>query len=305
MEFEKAIRLRQLKPYPLGHREGETNKRWDQPLLDTAKRQGLRDVEMFEAIMWPTEITLQAEWRTVSCQQDQTTAQSIEGSTQHTGCRFYDAQAAEQPALAQYSANAAVTIVYTGGATYKMEGKAKLVHGNQFEDFALQLAGGGQEIYTKQFLCQRHGALTLERKPTGYGDWLVVPPKRPDLAANNLVGLLGYGGYAKLGTPLEDIEQVYARLGHAAERTTVDLKKQSELARAGIAPPAGGTIGTGVFRYMDSIAEEQTLSLAGSLVAGHARITLTADQESQAYRSVSYRQVDAADNSFSITFVPQ
>ena len=305
MQLEKGIRLRQLKPYPLGHREPVSFGRWDQPVMDTSKRRGRKSLEMQEMLTWPAEICLRAIWQPVKLDRNQVSAQSVLPDLSHEVCKFYAIQAAEQPELARYSANKSVELTYQGTGKYKRANKSEVIRGHEFDNFVLKFNSENEVIYTKQFLWQQSGTLTLRRHPLGYGDWFVTPPKRTDLADINLVGLLGYGGYAKSGTPINEIEQVYARIGHVESRTSVELHSQSNLLRKKIQPPNGGVIGEWIFRYMDLLKTEDLLSLAGVLEAGYVQISLVDNEDSKLYCSTSYQQFDAATNMVDIIFTPK
>ena len=222
-------------------------------------------------------------------------AQSMVPDFAFAPCRFYD------QALTQHVCGS-VALLYRGTGSYRLHKQTVPITGGEGGEYKLKLSPNDQAFYCHHFITQSAEQLILRRHPLGYGEWLVTPPKHPERASLNLLPMLGYGGYAKPGMALKDIEQVFAHIGQTGDQTSLDLKTYSELVTQRVAPPHGGSLGTAQVVYDDDFSAYQVFSIAEAIYAGQVVIELFKDEEVRQYTSHSYQAEETALDLITILF---
>ncbi|MEN8237082.1 MAG: hypothetical protein ABFQ95_06025 [Pseudomonadota bacterium] len=283
MQFEKALRRRQLLPAPLGHVEPEGRINTGTPLMDTSIRDGWSDIDLAaQQLDWPNEIILEVAWQSIKLINHSVTVQSIVPDFAFTPVSLYE------PSVTGICAGIEITL--------------RRLLSEVPQSFALNL-DPGDVLWQHNFLQQNSGALVLRRRPLATGDWLVTPPKKPELANLNLLGLFAYAGFAKLGARLQDLEQVFAYITHSGDDSKLALKRYSELVAKSVAPPYGGVMGKANVVYVDTFTPKQTWSVSQVITSGQMQVLLTCDGETRAYRSVRVVEENPSEGSFSVVML--
>ena len=303
MDITRGIRARQNRPYPgrsLTH--PGFYRRWKAPILATAGRKGTSK-EPGHALHLPQEITLRLRWEAIARIPAPIAVQCINGDYCYEACDLYDIQAANDIMLATHSNYQAIQLIYQGYGTYQNSGsKARPFRDYTLEDAALNFESG-RIFGTSHFQTQTLSPLILRRRYIAEQAWLITLPASRAPSQLNVTPYYGYGVYAPSGTPLENIEQVYARLTTLGDRTAVELKRTSLLQSQGTGPPHGGQHGSSNIIYPDTPHNTET-SLASAFVSGAFCFSLCIAEEKITYRSSKYFQDDAASQMFEVVCVP-
>lgn len=291
MHFEKALRRQQLLPEPIGHAEADSKRNQGEPIMQTVHRRGKAATTIVQSAQWPQEIILQLSWQAIPLPVLTTKVQSLVPDYTFASTQMYLEHATDAKHLAQ-NACAAVEISFERIISVSEPGLQSL-------QFPLYL---GDVLLHHAFLLQQAGTLTLRRRPLGDGDWLVTPPKMPELANINLLGLFGYAGFAKPGVRLQDLEQIFAHITQAGNETRLSLKPYSDLVSANIAPPYGGQTGRAKVVYLDSLDHFQNWSVAQAITASQLQFTLAGEGDQKTYYSLRIVDENPSNCSFTVAF---
>lgn len=292
MQFEKALRRRQLPTKPLGHAEPDSPINTGNPLMDTSRKRGEGGIVEIQSPQWPAEIILELSWKAVRLTTQGPFVQSVVPDFSFAPVRLYDFEATKAQHLA-HGACAGFELILQRPVSIGLE------------PLALD-AKSGEVLWRHSFLKQAVGpSLVLRRQPLGTGDWLVTPPKKPELANINVLGLFAYGGFAKSGTRLQDCEQLFAHITQSGDCTQIDLKRYSELLKKKVAPPDGGRMGRAHVMYLDEFAPRQTWSVMQAIAFGCIQVSLTCEGQTQSYQSVHVVEENPAMDQFTVRFIPK
>lgn len=167
-------------------------------------------------------------------------------------------------------------------------------------------------IYTHSFQTQRKN-ITQKIEITSEG-WVSSP-----LEEKNTRALYQYGGFYKIGFPLETSEQLYYYITDKENKTQVAIRPSSFWEKKGIPAPTGGVWEKTRFVFMGSqktplsTKKARRLPVAHSLRKGGAQVTLhkipspqerlSPDQSTCLYRSFDFEKVKEEINLFILHFI--
>ncbi|MCX7338356.1 MAG: hypothetical protein NTX76_03625 [Alphaproteobacteria bacterium] len=212
------------------------------------------------------------------------------GGRQLAPVRVYDGQTA----LERYGGHAAVRLLF----------KEVITEDESLAEIASKNLVPGQVIFEKEFITQVNRTILLKQEIKNKKA-VFDPPG--DISGHDVVQpLWGYGGYCRPGCGLADIEQIFFIPIIDGMKTGLHLTKISAWIARG-ARPVPRTYQAGAF-FMDDVAEEQGLSLVGSIEKGNSRLTFQIGTDEsgefcvEQYRSFAIRQHDPATNFVEINF---
>ncbi len=287
MQFEKAIRRRQLPAEPLGHVEPESPLNSGDPLMDTSKRRGNSCLDAIDQLPWPQEILLELSWRAIRINTVGPMVQSIVPDFSYSPVQLYAPESLDTPNVLQ-QACLGIEIIFQ-----------KVI--SQLPDELTVLAQAGECVSSIDFATQGEGSvLVLRRKPLATGDWFITPPKKPELANINVLGLFAYSGWAQSGNGVQAIEQLFAQITHMGDATQVNLKRYTELLNRKVAPPRGGQMGRANVVYVDSFGVSQDWSLMQAITSGKVQVSLCCDGQTREYHSVRVVDENASTDCFTL-----
>ena len=253
----------------MGHVVPDTSATWVAPEL---VMEGVGEIEEIQETSVPKELNLRVFWRPVPIQNTAITAQCSVSGKLLKSCQFYDPKMLRDSHIVEK-----VELIWSG------EGRCRVADAwEDINDYGVSLTPG-DVLYAHTFITQTSPQLTLRRTPLSHGEWLV---SMAGVSEINLVPLLGYGGVAKPGSSLDQIQQVFARITIRGEDTSLEFRTFSELQARHIPPPMGGMISENRFQYMDDF--RGPFSLLAAIQQGCVRIGL---ESGEVYRSVGVTEL--------------
>jgi hypothetical protein len=253
------------------------------------------------ALNSPQEITLAVKWEALPLSPTVINAGCINGDYAYDMCNLYDPQASQDSELAIHSRYQAVSLRYQGHGAYRLaSANAHAFTGYELAD-ALLVFENGSLLATHSFQTQTLSPLILRRRLVAEQTWLVTLPYGTHAGQINVTPYYGYGVYAKAGSPLGSIEQIYARLTTHGSRTAVDLKRASALQQQGLGPPIGGKRENSTIIYPGTF-RDMNYSLSEAIAAGVFRFNFQCQDEIIAYQSLRYTQRNPRSQLFDIVF---
>lgn len=177
----------------------------------------------------------------------------------------------------------AIVLDYTGVGFGREAEDLFDIQGNEFPSGKLKVEN---PLYVKPFLVEANNHHEQLKSPLG------------------VRVLRGHGGHYKLGSKLEDIQQIYYSLTSVQDQTRVNLFSSQVLHEQHTPPPTGGHVFNQQILFRPLPTEEQYLSLKSALVAGFCSLSVEIDGEDIKYKTFQAETISGHPTLINVYFKP-
>lgn len=163
--------------------------------------------------------------------------------------------------------------------------------------------GSARNLFIKAFLCW-DSSLTIQeishiKEETGEEEIQILPASSP-----MCIPIFPYGGYYRLGLPLDQIEPLFLQVLEHDNRACLSVTRKENWKEKGIIPPHAGKRGMFTIEFFGKYGPISLLTLAETILGGHIKMTLK-DQEEEisiGYTSFFYETVEGEKDLYWISF---
>lgn len=269
---------------------------WNGRAILASKENSTFNLEPITQEAWPRELTLDMSWRGIPIDNPRVIAQCIVGGQSLNPCEYY----VSKSDLGIHSRVKSVALDYTGaGSIQTQEGKTYFQGTEINNDWSI----ASEPSFIKEFIQQNVEQLVSSRVMNATGDWVITPPKKPELAGEKLGALLGYGAYARPGVTIDQIEQVYGIISHGGGETILQLWRSTNLMQLGFSIVAGGSYQSRPYVFIEQEPIANHKSLCEAIRSGHFTVRVKCGDEVAVYKSCDYVTISKEQQMFTMKFI--